>query len=81
MKIETIYYCMLFDKTIAELKKRLPEFVKKSIIKPKHDIEVDIRINAQNRDAIEYLDNELREYISTGKCIRRYDIDIDKQEI
>jgi hypothetical protein len=81
MKIETIYYCMLFDKTIYELKKHLPEFVKKSIIKPKHDIEVDIRINAQNREAVEYLDNKLREYISAGRCIRRCQIEIDEKEI
>jgi|GEM_PF-1803392 hypothetical protein len=80
MKIETITY---WAAKIVDIRNRLPDFVKEAIIMkaPYHRQRDLIEIDAQNRKAIEYLDNEFRELIASGQCLRRYDIYIDEKEI
>lgn len=70
---------------IIEIRDQLPDFVRQAMMKLPYDRygyhKTVIEINSQNREAVEYLDNELRELIATGQCMRRYDIEIDKKEI
>lgn len=70
---------------IIEIRNCLPDFVKQAMIKPHYDpygyYQTVIKLNAKYRKAVEYFDNELRELIASGQCMRRRDIYIDEKEI
>jgi hypothetical protein len=70
---------------LIEIRNILPDFVKQAIIKRPDDYygyyQSAIEIYAKDSKAVEYLDNELREWIASGRCMRRCRIEIDEKEI
>jgi hypothetical protein len=82
MKIETFLYLGYNEyQPIAIIKDFLPLYVQKAELKRKTDSKNSIEINAENHQAVEYLDKVLANAILEGKCERIHRIEIDKQEI
>lgn len=85
MKFETITYYPTnrvgFD-VFKKVKEDLPESIKKHLIlTPTHDTQNYIKIEANNKNVIEYLDKVLEERILDHSCRKRYHIEIDENEI
>jgi hypothetical protein len=85
MKYETIKYSPVKRAGLDAFKKvkeNLPESIKKHLIlTPTHDNQNYIKVEANNKNAIEYLDKVLEERIVDHSCRKQYFIEINEEEI